>query len=77
MATVLALPLLHAAPGAHRPLRCPKCGAAFELASHGPVEIDRCTGCGGIFLDAGELDAITWAERNRLLGQVLGRRRST
>jgi Zn-finger nucleic acid-binding protein len=42
----------------------------------GPVEIDSCVGCGGIFLDRGELDAITWAERTRLLGQILGRRRA-
>jgi Zn-finger nucleic acid-binding protein len=42
----------------------------------GPVEIDTCVGCGGVFLDRGELDAITWAERTRLLGQILGQRRA-
>jgi len=59
-----------------RPLRCPKCAALLEATLMGPVEIDRCVGCGGIFLDRGELDAITWAERTRHLGLILGRRRA-
>jgi Zn-finger nucleic acid-binding protein len=59
-----------------RPLRCPKCAARLEATLMGPIEIDCCVGCGGIFLDRGELDAITWAERTRLLGQILGRGRA-
>jgi Zn-finger nucleic acid-binding protein len=38
---------------------CPVCGeplVAFELEG---VEIDRCVGCGGTWLDAGELEQIT------------------
>src|SRR5438067_315826 len=30
---------------------CPKCGALMQLVEFGGVEIDRCTGCGGIWLD--------------------------
>lgn len=40
---------------------CPDCGevlVAFEL--HG-IEIDSCPWCGGTWLDAGELDALTTA----------------
>jgi Zn-finger nucleic acid-binding protein len=45
---------------------CPKCGAEMDLLTYGGVEIDRCTGCGGIWLDAVEperLRAIAGAER--------------
>ena len=33
---------------------CPKCGAHMELIDYRGVEIDRCTACGGIWLDAVE-----------------------
>jgi len=45
---------------------CPKCGAEMELLTYSGVEIDRCTGCGGIWLDAVEperLRAIAGSER--------------
>jgi Zn-finger nucleic acid-binding protein len=41
---------------------CPRCHASFHLQDieHGgeKVEIDRCAGCGGIWLDAGESEKI-------------------
>jgi Zn-finger nucleic acid-binding protein len=39
---------------------CPGCGAQLQATagSHG-VEIDACGGCGGIWLDAGELEHLT------------------
>jgi len=70
------LPVPQPATSEFRPLRCPKCSARLEATLMGPVEIDTCVGCGGVFLDRGELDAITWAERTRLLGQILGQRRA-
>jgi Zn-finger nucleic acid-binding protein len=76
MATVDAGPVQPPTAGEPQFLCCPKCSARLQPAFHGPVEIDRCVGCGGIFLDRGELDEITWAERCRVLGQILGRRRS-
>jgi Zn-finger nucleic acid-binding protein len=41
-------------------LVCPKCGAALEelpFSSKTNFLVDRCTGCEGIFFDAGELGA--------------------
>jgi hypothetical protein len=39
-------------------MRCPKCGMDMEQMSYQVVEIDKCLDCGGIYLDAGELEAI-------------------
>ena len=39
-------------------MKCPKCGRDLqEIAFHG-VKVDQCSNCGGIFLDAGELEQI-------------------
>ena len=39
-------------------MKCPKCGMDLqEIELHG-VKVDQCANCGGIFLDAGELDQI-------------------
>jgi Zn-finger nucleic acid-binding protein len=40
---------------------CPSCNVrleAFEYASLAGIELDRCLGCGGIWVDDGELDQI-------------------
>jgi Zn-finger nucleic acid-binding protein len=41
---------------------CPSCGTTLEPAQAGRVLVDHCPGCGGIYLDAGELE--------RLAGEV-------
>ena len=41
---------------------CPKCGSQMLPVPRFGVEIDQCTGCGGIFLDQGELEVLTQAE---------------
>lgn|SRR5687768_14804984 len=39
-------------------MKCPKCGMDLqEIELHG-VKVDQCAHCGGIFLDAGELEQI-------------------
>ena len=35
-------------------MNCPKCQAAMETVTFEGVTVDRCTGCQGIWLDAGE-----------------------
>jgi Zn-finger nucleic acid-binding protein len=52
-------------------LKCPKDG--YDLASsqyHG-VQIETCPHCGGIWLDAGELNVIAHEDRPALLTRVL------
>ncbi len=43
-------------------LRCPKCEAPMRMYERNGVHVDRCTECGGIFLDRGELDRLITAE---------------
>lgn len=37
---------------------CPGCGEEMEVESHPDVEFERCPGCGGVYLDPGELNAL-------------------
>ncbi len=37
---------------------CPSCGHAMITLELADVEIDHCVGCGGIWLDAGELELL-------------------
>jgi Zn-finger nucleic acid-binding protein len=39
-------------------MECPKCGSGFELIRFETVDVDRCTGCGGIWLDATEKEQL-------------------
>lgn len=43
-------------------LVCPKCQAPMRSYERSGVVVDRCTECGGIFLDRGELERLTEAE---------------
>jgi acetyl-CoA carboxylase beta subunit len=39
-------------------MKCPKCGYDLaEIELHG-VKVDQCAHCGGVFLDAGELERL-------------------
>jgi hypothetical protein len=37
---------------------CPKCGTRLEERDHLGVTVDVCSGCSGVWLDKGELEAI-------------------
>ena len=37
---------------------CPKCGTALAEQDHLGVMVDVCGGCGGLWLDKGELEAV-------------------
>jgi uncharacterized protein len=43
-------------------LTCPKCGSQMRSYERNQVHVDQCTGCGGLFLDRGELEALVSAE---------------
>jgi Zn-finger nucleic acid-binding protein len=42
-----------------RDLECPTCHEPMMAVAYGGVEIDSCPGCDGIWLDGGELEALT------------------
>jgi len=44
------------------PLACPRCGAPMKEFEHLGVTLDGCTGCEGIFFDAGELEEVLQKE---------------
>jgi uncharacterized protein len=39
-------------------MKCPKCGADLKEEEHGQVKVDICVECGGMFLDAGEMELL-------------------
>ncbi|MFH9107020.1 zf-TFIIB domain-containing protein [Streptomyces albus] len=41
---------------------CPKCGASMRTYNRNGVQIEQCDNCRGIFLDYGELEALTRLE---------------
>lgn len=43
-------------------MQCPKCRAPMQTYNRGGVQIEQCGGCRGIFLDYGELEALTSLE---------------
>ena len=50
-------------------MRCPKCGASLKARSFQKIEIDQCTACGGIWLDAGELEQVAEKDEGSWLGR--------
>lgn len=44
------------------PLLCPRCVSQMLPMQRFGVTIDQCTGCGGVFLDRGELETLVEAE---------------
>ncbi len=47
---------------------CPKCGMHLIEIDHKNIKIDKCSGCDGVWLDAGELEEIMSDDGGRLLG---------
>lgn len=43
-------------------LSCPKCTSEMRSYERNRVLVDQCTGCGGLFLDRGELEQLSAAE---------------
>jgi hypothetical protein len=39
-------------------MRCPKCGLELAEVNYRGVIVDACYGCGGMYLDSGEIDKI-------------------
>jgi len=47
-------------------MNCPKCGMKLIEIDYKGIKIDRCSGCEGIWLDAGELEAVSKMEKTGL-----------
>jgi Zn-finger nucleic acid-binding protein len=52
-------------------MKCPKDGYDLTSSTYHGVQIESCPHCGGMWLDAGEIDAVAHEERPGLLTRVL------
>lgn len=43
-------------------MKCPKCGESLKEVAFQNILIDQCTGCSGVWLDPGELEALARQE---------------
>jgi len=46
----------------HR-MRCPKCGMQLIEIDYKAIKVDKCSECEGIWLDAGEMEAVSRLEK--------------
>jgi Zn-finger nucleic acid-binding protein len=53
-------------------LKCPRCGSEMNEIDIEQVKVDRCTGCGGVFLDKGELELLTHAKFGGFFKRLFG-----
>ena len=47
-------------------MRCPKCGMELLEIEYKSIEIDKCSECDGIWLDAGEIETVSKMEKTGL-----------
>ncbi len=47
-------------------MRCPKCGMELIAIDYKGLEVDKCSECEGIWLDAGELEAVSKLEKSSI-----------
>jgi Zn-finger nucleic acid-binding protein len=52
-------------------MKCPKDGYDLASSTYHGVQIETCPHCGGMWLDAGEIEAVSHEERPGLLTRVL------
>ena len=49
----------------HR-MKCPKCGMNLVEIDYRSIKVDKCSACDGIWLDAGEMEAVAGLEKSAL-----------
>jgi len=47
-------------------MKCPKCGMELIEIDYKGIKVDKCSECEGVWLDAGELEAVSRLERTGL-----------
>jgi hypothetical protein len=52
-------------------MRCPKCGRKLEEIVYQRVRVGRCTGCGGVWIDPGELETLATEEHQSCVGGLV------
>ena len=54
-------------------MTCPRCGGSLRESKFHEVTVDTCEKCGGVWLDAGELQQLTQREKGGWLSGLLHR----
>lgn len=49
----------------HR-MKCPKCGMNLVEIDYRSIKVDKCSACDGVWLDAGEMEAVAGLEKSAL-----------
>ncbi len=52
-------------------MRCPKCGMELAEVAYRGVAVDVCFACGGMYLDAGEIDKVLEYKEPGLMGRMV------
>ena len=52
-------------------MKCPKCGMDLIEIDYKSIKVDKCSGCDGVWLDAGELETVAKMETS-VAGRILG-----
>ena len=47
-------------------MRCPKCGMQLIEIDYKRIAVDKCSSCGGVWLDAGELETVSEMDKGAL-----------
>jgi uncharacterized protein with PIN domain len=47
-------------------MRCPKCGAKLEEVEFHHIKIDKCTECGGVWFDKGEVEMLEHVDQSNI-----------
>ena len=47
-------------------MKCPKCGMNLVEIDYRSLKVDKCSACDGVWLDAGELEAVSALEKSAL-----------
>lgn len=47
-------------------MKCPKCGMDLVEIDYKSIKVDKCSGCEGVWLDPGELEAVGKMEKSML-----------
>jgi len=47
-------------------MRCPKCGMQLIEIDYKRIAVDKCSSCGGVWLDAGELEVVSEMDKGAL-----------
>lgn len=51
-------------------MKCPKCGSDLQEMAFKDAQVDKCFGCGGVWLDTGELEHLAGADHS-YVGAIL------